>query len=57
MDNIIKNNVLSRKEMKLIKGGSANCQLCDDGRMIYKDFDGSDPEDGCSWGTCPVIHP
>lgn len=44
--------ILNRNEMKKIVGGT-NCQLCEDGSMNYKEFDGSEPEDGCSWGLCP----
>lgn len=52
--------VLGRNDMKKImagSGSSTNCQLCENGDIIYRDYDGSEPEDGCSWSTCPQIHP
>ena len=45
---------LNRNDMKMIVAGTTNCQICDDGTMEYKEFDGSAPPEGCAWGTCPV---
>jgi len=45
------------KKIMAGSGSSTNCQLCENGDIIYRDYDGSEPEDGCSWSTCPQIHP
>jgi hypothetical protein len=43
--------VLGREEMKKIMAGSTNCIICPSGHEC-KEFDGSAPPSGCSWGEC-----
>ena len=47
---------LSRDEMKQVKAGyrgsNTNCIICPNKENKCKEYDGSVPDEGCSWGTC-----